>query len=288
MRTGWIAVLTRLIIFAVMPFMLLATALPSLATEGDTVLVWSGGGGDFLDRCDDGWVLRGLNYTAGRDLNSIGVVCSPLVDGHIQDQVQGMGTWGIPASSSQVGLFKIRPITASVWCPKDTVVVKIWVEISRVNLVHRFSLTCRNMITRADVTTSSSETDGGEGAYSGTLDCGGGAVANGMIGKYGSMVDGLGLHCLVYAYEKPRFKPVTKLGVKHSDAAPLPIDNGDTAVAPNGTTIYKQPNGDESDANRAGDVEPGGTVTVIACDDGGFCHVSQPVDGYVWHEDIGR
>jgi SH3-like domain-containing protein len=63
---------------------------------------------------------------------------------------------------------------------------------------------------------------------------------------------------------------------------------GDQATAPNGTTIYKQPNGDESEANVAGYVDQGGSVTVTNCADSGFCKVSAPYKGYVWHEDIGR
>ena len=61
----------------------------------------------------------------------------------------------------------------------------------------------------------------------------------------------------------------------------------DQAVAANGTTIYKQPNGDESDGNIAGYVDAGGPVTVVQCNDG-FCQISAPTAGYVWHEDIGK
>ena len=60
-----------------------------------------------------------------------------------------------------------------------------------------------------------------------------------------------------------------------------------TATAPNGTTIYKQPNGDDSKANIAGYVDPGGKVTVVSCD-GNFCNISAPTAGWVWHADIGR
>lgn len=64
-------------------------------------------------------------------------------------------------------------------------------------------------------------------------------------------------------------------------------DGGQQAVAANGTTIYKQPNGDESDGNVAGYVDAGAPVTVVQCSDG-FCQISAPSAGYVWHEDIGR
>jgi len=63
--------------------------------------------------------------------------------------------------------------------------------------------------------------------------------------------------------------------------------SGQTATAPNGTTIYKQPNGDGSKANIAGFVDPGGKVTIVSCD-GNFCNISAPRAGWVWHEDIGR
>src|SRR5262249_55983837 len=51
-----------------------------------------------------------------------------------------------------------------------------------------------------------------------------------------------------------------------------------TATAPNGTTIYKQPNGDGSKSNVAGYVDPGGKVTVVSCN-GNFCNISAPKSG---------
>ncbi len=59
------------------------------------------------------------------------------------------------------------------------------------------------------------------------------------------------------------------------------------AIAPDGTTVYKRPNGDESEANVAGYIPRGGEVTVVKCENG-FCEISAPVAGFVWGEDIGR
>jgi hypothetical protein len=58
-----------------------------------------------------------------------------------------------------------------------------------------------------------------------------------------------------------------------------------TASAPNGTTIYKQPNGDESKANIAGYVGRGKSVTIVECD-GNWCEVSAPKAGWVWGADL--
>lgn len=266
-------------------------ATPALAAEGDTTIFGGPGGGGFLDRCQDGWVLKGLNYTSGKDLNSIGTVCAPLVNGHVQDTVKGQGTWGKPAESKQVGLFSIRPITSSVWCPSDMAVQGIWVALGA-GVVHTFSLKCRNLITYETSRVGPAQTDGGVAGNAEDRDCGGGAIAIGVIGRSGSMVDALGLHCLVTATAplSPAQKPIKKVGkAKKPDSTSRPGGGGadDTAVAPNGTTIYHQPNGDESEDNIADYVDAGGTVTVISCD-GNFCHVSRPTEGYVWHADIGR
>lgn len=67
---------------------------------------------------------------------------------------------------------------------------------------------------------------------------------------------------------------------------PTPDNGGGTAeTAPDGTTIYKKNNGDQSDANVAGYVEAGGAVTVVQCS-GSWCKVSAPKAGWVWAEDL--
>jgi hypothetical protein len=63
--------------------------------------------------------------------------------------------------------------------------------------------------------------------------------------------------------------------------------DGQTATAPNGTTIYKEPNGDESKANIAGYVGRGKSVTIVDCD-GSWCKVSAPKAGWVWGADLNR
>lgn len=73
------------------------------------------------------------------------------------------------------------------------------------------------------------------------------------------------------------------------DGGGTPNGGGQTAVSPNGTWVYKKPNGDDSAKNHAAEVPPGGQVTIVQCGNPqGWCQVSQPAAGYVWGADVNR
>jgi hypothetical protein len=68
-----------------------------------------------------------------------------------------------------------------------------------------------------------------------------------------------------------------------------PVGGGQTAVSPNGTWVYKQPNGVDSPQNHAAEVPPGGQVTIVECGNPkGWCQVSKPAAGFVWGADVNR
>jgi len=267
----------------------------AIAQVGDTTIVGGPGGGNFRDQCPDNYALYGVNFTSGKDVNSIGTVCIQYDGGVLVGDPVGQRTFGQPVDHA-----------GSAWCPPHTVVEAVQVDVSGANVLHNIHFNCRDLITHSYHMSTGVTTNGGGTARSDGTGCGGGAIAIGVIGRYGSMVDAIGLICRVVNRPPPPpplgTKPVKKTGkAAPPDAGPLVNNNpvgvntpgngggggGDQATAPGGTTIYRQPNGDESDGNIAGYVDPGGTVTVISCN-GGFCHVGSPADGYVWHEDIGR
>lgn len=296
-------------LFLVAVFLGIAT--PAIAQIGPTGLIGGPGGGDFRDQCDDGSYLVGFNLVVDRDANSIAAVCRAFTDNHYSGDEVGLTTRGNANSRKVWG----------VRCPDNKAAEQIVVSVSKVNLVHRASLVCRNPFGH-DYEPSSSVPEfygiSGESVYQNTTGCGGGAMAVGLIGRYGGNVDALGLLCKVMG-SKPIHgtgkvnKPIHGTGKvnKGGNTPPLKVNNGggagngggggndtgadngnggggaDTATASGGTTIYKQPNGDDSDANVAGYVAPGSSVTVSSCS-GGFCKISKPKPGWVWGEDIGR
>lgn len=297
MRSKWTICLALLVLVGIVVPTAPVQAVFFTKTLGGT------GGGSVRDQCPYNSALVGIVAIHSKDFNSIAGECQLLVDNHPVGARTGLQTRGDPNISHRQA-----HITAT-GCSDDTVIYGLVVQASNVGLVHALAPWCRNLSTGATHGGNYTSTIfGGESANEDHVDCGAGAYAVGLIVHYGSMVDAVGLICDTWT---PSTKPAAPPPPPQNNTPPPPppskkgpplvVNNGDngdgnndngnggdTAVSAGGTTIYKQPNGDESDDNIAGFVDPGGTVTVISCDAGGFCHVSAPANGYVWHEDIGR
>lgn len=288
---------------------ILAIIIMAAATTAHAQAVWhtiSIGGDGGVDMgvsdqnmCGENQFLTGLVSVGGKDMNSVAAVCQLFdANGRWNGPDHPLRTWGDPNISNR------NALTDVARCPQDTAAARIVVRVGA-NIVHAAALICRHINAYDYVGTpyanwDSSDSDGVTQRPEAVATCGDQALAVGIVGRYGSMVDSLGLLCRVVATKPvaPPPPPPPPDKPPPNKAPPLVVNNGngngdgggggDTAVAASGTTIYKQPNGDESEDNQAGFVDPGGTVTIISCDPEAFCHVSAPVDGYVWHEDIGR
>lgn len=252
------------------------------------------GGAPFVDLCRDGDVLIGFNFTAGKDLNTIAAVCQPARrGGQVTGAIYGLNTWG---TRPEVGGFLKTSGTGR--CPPGTAVQSIEVGVSRHNTLHGVVLHCRNMATgdwlAGDGTVGNLGT--GEAVRTETAPCGSGTIATGIVGGYGALVDRLGLICT--AYQDPRVQapapapqaPQPEPGPQRG--APLPVgDGGDGGNTGGGngsanvsTTVY-----DEPDVNPKFYLEPSDPVTIIQCGDPeNWCHISQPVDGWVWGPELDR
>ena len=161
---------------------------------GPTVIIGGPGGGAFTDRCPDGALLVGMNYTGDKDINSVGPVCQKFTGDYASEAIFGLRTHGSPSGAGGGGRYGA---VGQVLCPPNTAVEGIKVQVSNVNLVHGYSFVCRTPGAHDYKTTGRSALGAGAAAYEKLADCGGGAIAIGVIGRSGALVDGLGLLCLV-------------------------------------------------------------------------------------------
>ena len=182
--------------------MALACVTMSAGVYAQTIIVGGPGGGNFDDRCPEGAFLVGVVTDAGNDLNRITPICQVFVNGHTVGPTFNLRTWGntVPQAVGGTGIgavFVAGP--GPTTCPADMAVQGMQVQVSKVKLVHAVALRCRNPNAHDYVITpyNGSAQGNGASAYEAPVDCGGGAIANGLIGRYGSLVDALGLSCKV-------------------------------------------------------------------------------------------
>lgn len=207
-------------------------SLPGMAAAqvtGPTTILGGPGGGAFIDACPYGALLVGVNWVAYKDMNTVQPVCQRFNNGHAEGGFIPLHTWGTGPTGG--GSFAAGGFAK---CPPDMAVERIEVGTSKVNLVHDVSFVCRNP-TAHDYKPSSNGGSGmGEAGRRETTGCGGGAIAIGLIGRYGSLIDALGLQCMVIAAAppppppKPQAPPPPAAPPKvapQPDRAPLPVDN---------------------------------------------------------------
>ena len=266
--------------FALLACVLWLVAMGAFHAATYTTEIGTKGGNHFEVACPAGEVMVGIDYRSETYLTAIAGYCKAVdASGKVTGKLFGTNGYGGDVT-------KGRP-RAPIYCRQDMVITKLAVEIDHGHVVRLVEVFCSPSVGSGQGfyvgTTQLQKQAPDQGEYNKeTEDCRFGVGFTGAATPDGR-VQRLGLKC----------EPIGK-------AAPLPINNddgngnngngggGDQAVSPGGTTVDKQDNGDESDDNVAGFVDPGGTVIVTTCQGNGFCKISAPVAGFVWHEDIGR
>ena len=163
----------------------------------DSVLLGGGDGEAFREPCPEDWALTGVTVTMGENMNSISPVCSAPNPGDDDDTTQ-LGTYGYA---------KDRPGVASCY---PNPVLGMEVSTSAANVVHHLQLTCGSpdgethlaIITTADG--AGPLTPGGTAQRTERTDCPPGAFAVGLYGRYGQLVDAVGLMCGTVAAAQPQ------------------------------------------------------------------------------------
>ena len=256
-----------------------ALALPALAAEKESEHFGDTSGTPFTVTCQQGAVV-GFAYTWDTyNLSSISAKCQSLNE-------KGLPTGPVTSTTPKGVSVKF---TGQISCSSGYL-NRILVGLTNAQTVQYIETQC------FDVTRGPSQTAPRATSYNGIR----GKDSDAISGSYETYA-----YAIVGTYTKSGSTPgINSIGLKcrtldaangddngndNGNGNDIGNDNGngDQAVAPNGATIYKQPNGDDSDANVAGYVDAGGSVTVVNCSDN-FCRGSAPEAGYIWHEDIGR
>ena len=168
--------------------------------------------------------------------------------------------------------------------------------------IHHLRTTCGPLLpnTGQSVYLPATLTTGGQAVPTGSsAGCPAGSIAVGVQGRYGALVDAIGLICSTFSFHQPPpaptpndpNRPVKCTGVRTPTSKcpyPTPIPPNQptqhTRTAHVATTVYDARGGNDVDYLNQGD-----SVTIMSCDDAAgmeWCQISAPVKGYVWGEDL--
>ena len=153
------------------------------------------GGGHFEDSCKTGDYLIGLDYTAGKALNTITPVCIAENNGKWSGKEYRRHTWGQPAGELGGGLVpKLRPYRGTR-CKRNQFVTALHVWWDKFGIVHHIKVFCHNVARNSEFTVTTVN-QGGEPNHDGSSPCPKTFFAVAMVGRYGALIDRIGLKCL--------------------------------------------------------------------------------------------
>lgn len=153
------------------------------------------GGGPFEDTCRPNDVLIGFNYTAGKALNQIAGVCQAENNGALVGANYGLRTWGHWDNSGPYGA------TGNVRCPPGQAITSLHVWVDKFHEVHNVRATCSPLVGGGQGTyLNSTDNMGGQAFSDGSTPCPPLALAIGLTGGYGTLIDRLGLKCSTFPW----------------------------------------------------------------------------------------
>lgn len=168
-----------------------------LASEGsaktDTPGLGGGGGAPFKDVCQragaDGFLV-GIDYRAGKALDAIQAKCSQVNNnGEWLGKGWGEKWWGTNSNPHVAfGIGEAR------FCDKNQYVTSLHVWWDGNGIVHHIRVNCHSF-DRKKKSSLTTSTGGGVPTRDDATSCPTGEFAVGIRGRYGSMVDRIGLVC---------------------------------------------------------------------------------------------
>ena len=193
--------------FAIVGLMLwLVLTVPSTAQLFYTDVIGGPGGSHFTDGCGDTQALVAINTLVLYSVNTVGPVCQSLSNTVPQGPLVGLSTWGNPNFTDR------DHYSEQLRCPPGMVVEGMHVQVSPAKntvtssrVVVNIALVCRNLATgeHGETYYSSKRVGVVPVDYTSNATCGTGAMAVGVSGRYGNVIDGLGLLCRTIAPPPP-------------------------------------------------------------------------------------
>jgi hypothetical protein len=251
----------RCITFCLGLAMLVGCVFDAFAQENihNSKVVSGPGGGPFEDACRGSDVLIGFNYIAGKAMNTIAGVCQAQNNGVLVGANYGLNTQGkIPDDG---GIYPIFHAGGTPRCPAGQAIYEMRVWLDKYNEVNRVAATCTPLLENPHaIGTYLGETGtSGEATNSAPLSCEPGAIAIGITGRSGALIDGVGLKCATFPWHEPP-PPVVTPPVPTPPATPQFVK----VVA--SVDVYDMPDPPPGNARKG--VLPAGTAEVTLVEKG--------------------
>jgi hypothetical protein len=238
----------RLITLSLSLIALLGCAVPASAQfDMYRVSVEGPGGGLFADICNGSDVLVGFNFSSGTALNTIAGVCQSQNNGVLFGADHGLNTHGrLPPDG---GIHARFTTTGTPRCPPGQAIGEMTVSLDKYKEVERIVATCVGLLPGQNLPhTTFTATTEGKAATTKHIACDTGDIANGIIGRSGTLIDGVGIQCATFPWSRiatgpvpppPSPPPVTHYITVLKDAQIFPGcgDNSGVAKTQNGIEV---------------------------------------------------
>jgi hypothetical protein len=163
-------------------------------TDAYRLSVEGPGGSPFADVCTSSDVLVGFDFVSGSAINTITAACQSQNNGVLIREIYTLNTWGQPLDPT--GPFGIG---ASPCCPPRQVISEMTVLLDKNQEVQNVQATCTNLLPQDKLQPTVIEAySRGTAVTSKHIACSPGDVADGLIGRSGRLIDGLGIQCVTF------------------------------------------------------------------------------------------
>jgi hypothetical protein len=164
----------------------------------NTDIVSGTGGGLFEDFCHGSDVLIGFNYSAGKAMNQIAGVCQAQHAGALIGANYGLATHG--TAPDYGGVFVTFTDGGALRCNGRQAINQLHVFLDSNGQVNKVEALCIGLLPseRLIPSTLPASSGGGPPVSDKLLTCGPDEVAIGLIGRSGTLIDGLGLRCATF------------------------------------------------------------------------------------------
>jgi hypothetical protein len=174
---------------------IVAGALPASAqTDAYRLSVEGPGGSAFADVCTSSDVLVGFDADSGSAINTIAAACQSQNNGVLIREIYTLNTWGKPLDPN--GAFGA---SGPLRCPPRQVITEMTVSLDTHQEVQDIQATCTKLLPQDNLQPTVIEARAnGTAVTTKHIACSPGDVADGLIGRSGRLIDGVGIQCVTF------------------------------------------------------------------------------------------
>ena len=163
-------------------------------TDAYKLSVEGPGGGAFADVCTSSDVLVGFDFASGDAINQVTAACQSQNNGVLIREIYTLNTWGQPLDPAP-------PFGTGgpLRCPLRQVISEMTVSLDKNQEVQDIQATCTKLLPQDNLQPTVIEAfSRGTAVTTKHIACSAGDVANGLIGRSGRLIDGVGIQCATF------------------------------------------------------------------------------------------